>query len=258
MASFQSRGLTLAYDDIHPAGDEAGCVLLVHGFATNRQENWRRLGWYGAFERKGWRVAALDLLGHGMSEKPHDPSLYARSDMAGDIVAFMDHLDLRRVDLMGYSMGSHLTALVASEMPERVSNLILSGVGGRMLSPPANPPGAMTMPQAMRAEDPATITEPTLRGFRQFVDNEGEDRLALAACAEGRGAQLTAETLAGLSMPTLIAAGDRDEIAGDPTALAAVIAGAKAVAIPGCDHFGAISHALFKAAVFDFLEGWEE
>ena len=26
--------------------------------------------------------------------------------------------------------------------------------------------------------------------------------------------------------------------------------------LPGCDHFCAIPHALFKAAVFDFLEGW--
>jgi hypothetical protein len=30
------------------------------------------------------------------------------------------------------------------------------------------------------------------------------------------------------------------------------------VAIPACDHFSAIPHALFKAAVFDFLEGWQD
>src|SRR5258708_26144368 len=103
MASFQSGGLALAYDDIRPSGAEIGTVVLVHGFATNREENWRRLGWLGAFERKGWRTVALDLRGHGQSDKPHDPAMYARADMVGDILALMDHLRLGRVDLMGYS-----------------------------------------------------------------------------------------------------------------------------------------------------------
>ena len=53
-------------------------------------------------------------------------------------------------------------------------------------------------------------------------------------------------------------AGSRDELAGDPQVLAEAIPGARAVTLPACDHFSAIPHALFKAAVFDFLEGWEE
>jgi hypothetical protein len=53
-------------------------------------------------------------------------------------------------------------------------------------------------------------------------------------------------------------AGSRDEMAGDPQELADAIPGAKAVTLPACDHFSAIPHALFKAAVFDFLEGWLE
>jgi pimeloyl-ACP methyl ester carboxylesterase len=258
MANFQSSGLTLAYDDIAPAGEGSGCVLLVHGFATNRTENWRRLGWYGSFERKGWRIVALDLRGHGMSDKPHDAAAYARADMAGDIIALMDHLALPRVDLMGYSMGSHLSAAVALAQPERIANLILGGVGARMLAAAAAPAGSMTLPEAMRAEDPATIADATLRGFRQFAENQGEDRQALAACAEGRGEPMTADDLGRLAMPTLIVAGSLDEIAGDPRALADAIAGARAVSLPACDHFSAIPHGLFKAAVFDFLEGWEE
>jgi hypothetical protein len=34
--------------------------------------------------------------------------------------------------------------------------------------------------------------------------------------------------------------------------------GAKAVTIPGCDHFSMIAHGLFKASVFDFFDGWLE
>jgi len=257
MATFQSGGFTLAYDDVRPEGGETGTVVLVHGFATNRAENWRRLGWLGAFERKGWRAVALDLRGHGESDKPHEASAYARTAMAGDVIALMDRLDLRRVDLMGYSMGSHLALSIALARGDRVANLILGGVGARMLT--GGGPirdGAMTMAQAMRTDDIASITEPTLRGFRQFAENQGEDRLALAACGEGGGERADPDDFLRLTMPVLVATGSRDEIAGDPQVLADAIPGARAVAIPACDHFSVIPHALFKAAVFDFLDGW--
>ena len=232
--------------------------MLVHGFATNRAENWRRLGWYGAFERQGYRIVALDLRGHGMSDKPHEPDAYAGDVMVGDVIALMDHLKLTRADLMGYSMGSHLALRLAQAHPERVTNLILGGVGARVLHPAPVDADEMTMAQALRADDPAIITDPTLRGFRQFAENQGEDRQALAACSEARGDRLGAEELARLNVPTLVVAGSLDEIAGDPQVLADAIPGAKSVSLPACDHFTAIPHALFKAAVFDFLEGWEE
>lgn len=258
MACFQSAGLTLAYDDIRPAGGESGTVVLVHGFAANRAETWRRLGWLGAFERRGWRAVALDLRGHGESDKPHDPALYARAAMAGDIFALMDHLGVERADLMGYSLGAHLCLAAALGQPDRFTNLVLGGVGARMLTRGAAPAASpMTMGQAMRAEDPAAIPDPILRSFRQFAEEQGEDRLALAAYAEGAAVSPTHEDLGALAVPTVVIAGSRDEIAGDPRALADAVPGAKAVSLPACDHFSAIPHALFKAAVFDFLEGWE-
>ena len=257
MATFEHDGLTLAYDDIRPTVPESGTVVLVHGFATNRDENWRRLGWMGAFERKGWRAVALDLRGHGQSDKPHDPAAYVREAMVGDIVALMDHLGLGRVDLLGYSMGSHLSLALADSHPNRVANLVLGGVGARMLTPDLNAFGSgMTMAEAMRLADPAGISEPTLRGFRHFAENQGEDRLALAACSEGRAAPTDRGILSRLTMPVLVVAGARDEIAGDPQILADAIPGAKCISLPACDHFSAIPHALFKAAVFDFFEGW--
>ena len=258
MATFQSGGLTLAYDDITPAGPVLGTVVLVHGFATNRAENWRRLGWLGSLERKGYRAVALDLRGHGESDKPHDPAAYGRGQMAADIVALIDHLELGRVDLLGYSMGAHLSLAVALDAPGRINNLILGGVGGRMLTGASISQGSMTMPEALTVEDAGVITDPILRGFRQFAENQGEDRLALAACSRGGGSAPGPDDLWGLAVPTLVVAGSRDDLAGDPQALADAIPGAKAVVLPACDHFSAIPHALFKAAVFDFLEGWEE
>ena len=258
MAKFDSGGLALAYDDITPAGGASGTVLMVHGFATSRAENWRRLGWYGAFERKGYRIVAHDQRGHGESDKPHDPAAYGRDELVGDILRLMDHLELERVDLMGYSMGARLSLQTALQHPDRVGNLIVGGIGGRMLKPPEGQPApTMTMAEAMQAEDPQTITEKTLKGFRLFADQQGEDRLALAAFSQGRGgAGLSEDDLALLRPPTLVVAGSRDEMAGDPQELADAIPGAKSVTLPACDHFSAIPHALFKAAVFDFLEGW--
>ncbi|HEY2178471.1 MAG TPA: alpha/beta fold hydrolase [Caulobacteraceae bacterium] len=257
MAQFHSGGLTLAYDDIAPAGEVAGTVVLVHGFATNRAENWRRLGWLGAFERKGWRTVALDLRGHGESDKPHDPEAYGRAAMAGDILALMDHLGLSRADLMGYSMGAHLALGLSLSDPDRIGHLILGGVGRRVLDgggPIAE--ARMTMAQALRAPDIAAIDDPTLKGFRQFAVNQGEDLEALAACSEGAGRAVTADDLARITAPTVVIAGSADTLAGDPQPLADAIPGAKCVSLAACDHFTAIPHALFKAAVFDFLEGW--
>ena len=258
MGTFDSGGLSIAYDDI--ASEASKTVFLVHGFATNRSENWRRLGWYGAFERKGYRIVALDLRGHGESAKPHDQAAYGAGAMLGDILGLMDHLGLWRVDLMGYSMGARLALQTALAHPSRVSTLIVGGVGGRMFEPPpASEQPAMTMAEAMTAEDPESIKDATLRGFRLFAEQQGEDRLALAAVTQGRGgAAIAKEDLAAIAMPALVVAGQRDQMAGDPQALADLIPGAKAVTLPACDHFSAIPHALFKAAVFDFLDGWLE
>jgi pimeloyl-ACP methyl ester carboxylesterase len=259
MATFHSGGLDLAYDDITPEGGAtAGAVLLVHGFATSRAENWRRLGWYGAFERKGYRVVALDLRGHGESQKPHDANVYGRDELVGDLVRLLDHVELGRVELMGYSMGARLSLQLALAHPDRVANLMVGGIGGRMFEPPKGAAPTMSMAEAMRAADPEQITEKTLKGFRLFADGQGEDRLALAAFSEGRGVALHRDDLATISAPTLVVAGSRDEMAGDPQGLADVIPGAKAVTLPACDHFSAIPHALYKAAVFDFLDGWLE
>ena len=134
-------------------------------------------------------------------------------------------------------MGSHLSLAIAAEHGDRVGNLILGGVGARMLSDDPSPfIGTMTRGEAMRADDPSTITDPTLKGFRQFAENQGEDRFALAACGEGRGERLNHDNLLRLRMPVLVVAGSRDEIAGDPQTLADAIPGAGLTIVPGCGH----------------------
>lgn len=245
-------GFTLAYDDNAPAGYERA-ILLIHGFASNRNEGWKRTGWYAALERRRFRVIALDQLGHGQSGKSHDPAAYLRENLARDVVELIDHLGVNRVDLFGYSMGARIAAAAALAAPERFSNLILGGVGDKLLTERTGERGDL-MVGAMLAEDPETITEPFLKSFRQFADEQGEDRQALAAFTQAANPPLDVAGFATLPMPVLAVAGER-ETNGDPVELARAFAHGHGVVIPGCDHFSAIPHALTKAAVFDFIDG---
>jgi pimeloyl-ACP methyl ester carboxylesterase len=254
MATATLNGVTIAYDDITPPGGPERTILLLHGFASNRNEGWRRTGWYGAFERRRMRAIALDQRGHGESEKLYDPQAYTRANLAADALALLDHVGVRRTDVFGYSMGTRTAMQLALHAPDRVSRLILGGIGERLFNP--RPPRTdETIADAMLADDPAIIKEPFLKSFRQFADEQGEDRRALAAFSQAQNPPLDRDALAALPMPVMVVAGSGDEGAGDPERLARLFPLGKGMTIPGCDHFSAIPHALTKAAVFDFIDG---
>jgi pimeloyl-ACP methyl ester carboxylesterase len=100
MPIFDSAGVPIYFED-RGAGDP---VVLVHGFASNADNNWGVTGWLDLLARS-YRVVALDCRGHGKSGKPHDVADYAGTIMEDDVVRLMDHLSIRRALLMGYSMG---------------------------------------------------------------------------------------------------------------------------------------------------------
>src|SRR5438105_7164521 len=56
-------GLDIAYE-INGHGEP---VVLIHGFASDRGQNWRAPGWYATLNEAGYRVIALDCRGHGES-----------------------------------------------------------------------------------------------------------------------------------------------------------------------------------------------
>jgi pimeloyl-ACP methyl ester carboxylesterase len=253
MAQFTSDDLSLAYDDFGPRNART-TMVLVHGFSSNRHENWKRVGWYDAIERKGMRGLAFDNRGHGESAKPHDPAQYSRTAMARDVFALMDHAGIERAHLLGFSMGSHISLTAALEDSGRIDHLVVGGVGAKIFEPRAD----NAMAEAMEADSPDSIADPMMKSFRHFADEQKEDRLALAACSRGPRTSFTPDALGAIRRPTLIVAGARDQLAGSPQGLAQAIPGARAVTLPGCDHFSAIAHALFKASVFDFFDGWLE
>ncbi|MET0294669.1 MAG: alpha/beta hydrolase [Phenylobacterium sp.] len=256
MPTFESGGVTLAYDDIVPQGHQ-GTILLLHGFASNRNEGWRRTGWYGAFERRRIRCIGLDQRCHGESAKLYDPQACTRDRLAADALALLDHLDVKFAHVFGYSMGTGTAMQLALDAPDRVDKLILGGIGERLFEPRRAQPEerGMSLSEAMLAEDPASIEGDFARSFRHFADEQGEDRQALAAFLQAPNGPLDRDGLGKLPMEVLVVAGDADKGAGDPAGLARHFPYGKSRTIPGCDHFSAIPHALTKAAVFDFLDG---
>ena len=205
MASILSDGVTIAYDDIAPPVTQ-GTIILIHGFASNRNEGWKRTGWYAAFERRGLRVIALDQRGHGESEKLYEPQAYERERLAADVLNVMDAAGVDRAHVFGYSMGTRTALELAIAQPDRVDHLILGGIGGKFLEPREDG-GAEKMVEAMLADDPATITEPMLRSFRQFADEQGEDRKALAALTQVRNMPFDHDALRELRPPVLVVTG---------------------------------------------------
>lgn len=246
MPHFSNHGVDIAYFD----EGQGEPVVLVHGFASNKEINWVGPGWVPTLTRAGRRVIALDNRGHGASTKLYDPTDYHSAIMAGDVRALIEHLGLPRADVMGYSMGARIAAFLALLHPERVRSVVLGGLGIRLVEGVGLPD---TIATALEAPSLADVTDPTAYMFRAFAEQTKSDLRALAACLRGSRQTLSRAEVARVAAPLLVAVGSTDPIAGSPQELAALIPGAKALTIPGRDHMLAVGDRVFKAAVVEFL-----
>ncbi len=245
MNHFESfDGLEMAYLDV---GD-GPVVVLLHGFASDHHGNWVQPGVVDALVGSGRRVVAPDARGHGASAKPHDPASFAHDAMMRDVQTLFDHLDASHVDLVGYSMGSLMSASIAVR-DSRVRSLTLGGVGGNW-SGDQRPANVTTIADALEADDPSTIADPVGRAFRMFADSTGADRLSLAALQRApRGSRVD---LGHINVRTQILTGDDDTLVGPPDVLAAKIPGASFVLLHG-NHLSAVSDPLFTSSIVDFV-----
>ena len=248
MASFDSSGIQINYT----VEGEGPPIVLVHGFTSSLEGNWRATGILGALTGAGRRVIALDCRGHGKSQKPHDPSAYEGTAMADDVIALMDHLNLDRSDLMGYSMGGFLSLSLLARHAQRFHTAILGGVGDITSSRARRNPDAMA--DAMEADNASSVDDPTARAFRLFAEAQGADLKALAAMqrAATRRDWFDPSSLSGLDLPVMLLVGESDDIIGPPELLAAAIPGAILVRTPG-DHVTALVKPESKHAILEFL-----
>jgi non-heme chloroperoxidase len=114
-----STGVRLRYlEQGNPAGRP---VILLHGLA----DSWFSFSRVLTEISREHRVYALDFRGHGDSDRPE--SGYAPSDLAADVVGFMDAMGIERATLVGHSMGSFVAQQTARAAPDRVAGLVLIG-----------------------------------------------------------------------------------------------------------------------------------
>ena len=249
MPTIDSNGLRIDYE---VAGD-GPAIALVHGFASNREQNWKAAGWFGSLVSAGRRVVALDCRGHGRSDKPHDPEAYAEDRMADDVIAVVGHSGVRKPALMGYSMGGKLALNLLVRHQQRFSCAIIAGIGAQALGVDG-PRDSAAIARALLADDPSEIEDPIARGFRAFAAGRENDVVALACCMRRERAPLSPAQLRGVELPVLLVVGEKDDLAGSADRLAAAIPGAVLEVLPGRDHLSAVADPRFKEIALSFLD----
>lgn len=247
-----SDGIHIAYERV----GEGPPVVLVHGFASSKEQNWKSTGWYGSLAEAGFSVLAIDNRGHGESDKPHDSALYHHDRMAEDVATVMDQAGVDAAPYVGYSMGGLIGLRFLTLFPDRVIRLALGGVGEHYLTGPrvSDPERRAAIADALLTDDKNSITDPRARMFRDFADQQGKDRLALAACMRAMTGPLPLDVLKSITKPILVVDGDQDTVAGASGPLAAIFPHGSAAIVPGRDHMSAVGARPTRQAVVDFLK----
>ena len=111
---FDSAGVRIRY--IEQGSGPA--IVLMHGYTGTADRHFVANGVLTNLA-KDHRVIAMDLRGHGKSGKPHEPSAYGEQ-MAGDVVRLLDHLEIQRAHVLGYSLGAMIAGRLAVLRPERL------------------------------------------------------------------------------------------------------------------------------------------
>lgn len=235
-------------------------VLLVHGFMVSTELNWVGPGILDSLASR-YTVVALDLRGHGASDKPHDPSAYGAT-FVDDVVRLLDHLDIQRAHVVGYSMGSAITLKLLSTHPERVLSAVLGGYGWR--APELGPPeGVVQLRAQLERAARGDITLADILAASASIDFpppmraalNSNDVIALRAVQASDGAlrNVTEAALRMNAIPVLAIVGELDWARPDAEHMVGVLPNSRIEIIPGATHVSAVTHPLFLSAAVRFL-----
>jgi pimeloyl-ACP methyl ester carboxylesterase len=263
---FDSDGVRIRYI-------EAGLgppVVLIHGYLADADRHWVSTGVFADLE-KDHRVIALDCRGHGKSDKPSQPTEYG-AEMANDVVRLLDHLEIQRAHVVGFSMGAFIVGRLVTAHSERLISATFAG---------HHPIRAWTAADESDAESWARDLEsPT--PFRSLilaispqdaVPSESEIRRrsreftslydTKALAAYHRGLHTLAVTDGGLTSartPMLAVIGTQDPSLAGVQALKAIIPDVSLVVVSGAEHGGergVLRRTEFLTALQQFLRGNE-
>jgi len=190
---FDSNGVRIRYIELG-AGEP---VIAVHGFSRNSDSWLKRVS--GLAENH--RLILFDARGHGLSDKPHRASEYGK-EMGRDIVRLMDHLEIDKTHIVGYSLGAWLVSWAITENESRFISVVLGGGVPRWEW--GNAQDRLTQQTYTR------LINSSPRQMAQ-LGNDGLDQIALANVRLGQKDMIvTKQGLADLKAPVLLIVGSED------------------------------------------------
>jgi pimeloyl-ACP methyl ester carboxylesterase len=227
---------------------DAPTILLVHCY-TCSMAYWQRLE---PLLRRDHRVIAVDLLGHGGSEKPEDG--YSMEHQADTIAEALEALDAKPVLAVGQSLGGPVATALAQRHPERVRGLAImdSSSQSKYVDLPLTARIARAPvigPAIKRVVPDSTIHEELSKAFHEgfdfpdeFVENVKEMTYTSFAESPEEGGDFTDaehldDRIASTRLPVTVIFGAEDRIV-DPKSADDYrdIPGAKVVVLPGTGH----------------------
>ena len=259
---FDSDGVRIRY--IEQGTGEP--VVLVHGFGGS-VDTWVRSGVFGKLA-KNYRAIAIDCRGHGKSDKPRDPKRYGRN-MCLDILRLLDHLEIKRAHVVGYSMGGSLTLQLATIKPERFLSATLGGTAGRYAYPEEklakayetadwlkNTPVRKIVLRRLPEDNPIPSEEMLKKLEAEYLAKQ--DPKALAAVRYSYADQIVSkEEVAAIKVPFLSIVGTADLAIERVKNLKKAMPALKIITIEGATHAGrtwAGGHPKFLGSLVEFLK----
>lgn len=219
-------------------------VVLIHGYTGTAQGNWFSNGVAEALA-KNHRVVAIDCRGHGKSEKPRDPAKYG-PQMAKDVLEMMDHLNITKAHVHGYSMGGFIVTQLLARAPDR---FITASYGGSGV-PETDPDQRAQIPKDEPGPDPQEAEASAKLGASPDRDPE-----ALAAVRQypWNPADRGKIDLKTITIPVLAINGQFDGPNAKTHRMQRELANFKAVVLPGKSHLTAIMAGYIPRQYIDSL-----
>lgn len=231
-----NSGANIFYSEYFPADPQAPTLILLHG---NGEDHTYFVKQIPAFSPH-FRLVLMDTRGQGQSTGGDGELNF--SVFASDLLALMDHLQIAKAHLLGFSDGGNLALTFALAHPERVQSLILNGAN-------LDPGGVKLSTQL-----PIVLGYGCCRLLSPFSHKARQNGALLGLMVNHP--HIPPQALAALTMPALVIVGERDMIRDRHSQLIArSLPNAQFVRIPGGDHFCAAKcPEVFNHAVLSFLQ----
>lgn len=216
-------------------------LVLIHGLAWDLSR-WNEYGYLPQLAADH-RVVMYELRAHGQSESPIGAESYAPGRHAGDVIAVLDDLGMRKAHFFGYSLAALIGLAVLRHAPERMSSLTLGGI------PQLDSPIVDAMIQSRQSGPDSALAE--MEKFRGYQESKTDRDRYLSQAFEVQTTLLTTlrdrtelfEHLESTSLPVMAYAGTEDPFHDHVADTAALIPGARFVPLDCLTHPLAVRRA---------------